>query len=74
MNDEFSNSLPTVIDPFNCPKDPPSTCAIAVLFKLFLVTILMAPVKAFCPKTRAAGPFIISIRSITSIGTAAFKV
>ena len=45
-----------------------------LLFNLFLVTILMAPVNAFCPKILAAGPLIISILSITSIGKAAFMV
>ena len=70
----FSESLPKVTDPFNCPKEPASTFAETVPFSFFFVTILIAPVKAFCPKTLAAGPLIISIRSITSIGKAAFNV
>ena len=74
MCDEFSKSAPTVTPAFNCPKLPASNFADTVFFKLFLVTIFIAPVKAFCPKTRAAGPLIISIRSITSNGKAAFMV
>ena len=38
------------------------------------VTMLTAPVKAFCPKIRAAGPLITSILLITSIGKAKFIV
>ena len=70
----FSVSFPKVTEPFNCPKDPASRFIETLLFNLFLVTILMAPVNAFCPKILAAGPLIISILSITSIGKAAFMV
>ena len=45
-----------------------------VFDNFFFVTIFIAPVNAFCPKILAAGPFIISILSITSIGKAAFMV
>ena len=73
MNSEFEYTFPMVAEAFVCPKEPLSALIATGFFNCFLVTILIAPVNAFCPKTLAAGPFMISIRSITSIGKAAFK-
>ena len=72
--DEFFKSLPTVTAAFFCPNEPACNPTATEFSGFFLVTILTAPVNAFCPNTLAAGPFMISIRSITSNGKAKFMV